>query len=179
MTSELVVVVRSSLDSHNGFNAIFPWFKAKLHCSNNENDNITTQREHILLVKWACVYSAWSNSTNIMRSFCVVIVIIFVITAVWLAVYSYMYMGIRLALWFSFLAFHLCGPDSNPTSDWSLACGLGFQSLPDCMGFPPPSEAIDPLHARHARRLMPRSPCWWSIGLRVNAASPKNLHFNE
>ncbi len=28
-------------------------------------------------------------------------------------------------------------PGSNPTSDQSLACGLGFQSLPDCAGFPP------------------------------------------
>ena len=38
---------------------------------------------------------------------------------------------------------------------------------------------IDHLHARNTRRLMPRSPCWWSIGLRVNAASPKNAHFTE
>ena len=33
--------------------------------------------------------------------------------------------------------------------------------------------SIDPLHTHHLLRLMPRSPCWWSIGLRVNAASPK------
>ena len=34
--------------------------------------SITTQRERILLVEWACPYSAWSNSTNRMRSLCVV-----------------------------------------------------------------------------------------------------------
>ena len=31
----------------------------------------------------------------------------------------------------------------------------------------------DMIRARHMPRLMPRSPCWWSLGLRVNAASPK------
>ena len=47
---------------------------------------ITTQRERIPLIEWTCAYSAWSNSIsnkkNIMRSPCVVIVIVFVITAV-------------------------------------------------------------------------------------------------
>ena len=45
---------------------------------------MTTQRERTILVEWACAYSAWSTSTNTMRSLCVVIVIIFVIAAVWL-----------------------------------------------------------------------------------------------
>ena len=49
---------------------------------------ITRQREHIILVEWACAYSAWSNSTNRLRSPCVVIVIVFVIAAVWLGLYS-------------------------------------------------------------------------------------------
>ena len=31
----------------------------------------------------------------------------------------------------------------------------------------------DVIRARHMRRLMPRSLCWWSLGLCVNAASPK------
>ena len=43
---------------------------------------IMTQRECIPLVEWACAYSAWSNSTNIMRFLCVVMVNVFVITAV-------------------------------------------------------------------------------------------------
>ena len=30
-----------------------------------------------------------------------------------------------------------------------------------------------PLARASPRRQMPRSPCWWSIGLRVNAVSPK------
>ena len=49
---------------------------------------ITTQRDRIPLVEWVCAYSVWSNSTNTMRSFCVVIVIVLVITAVWIGLYS-------------------------------------------------------------------------------------------
>ena len=44
---------------------------------------MATHSEPILLVEWACVYSAWSNSSNRMRSLCAVIVIVFVIAAVW------------------------------------------------------------------------------------------------
>ena len=33
---------------------------------------------------------------------------------------------------------------------------------------------IDPLHAYHTRRPMPRSPCWWAVRFTcINAASPK------
>ncbi len=44
---------------------------------------------------------------------------------------------ISLAQMVSFPAFHRCGPGLNPTPGRSLACGLGFQSLPNCVGFPP------------------------------------------
>ena len=37
-----------------------------------------------------------------------------------------------------------------------------------------PYYHIDPLHARHTRRLMPRSPCWWANRFTcINAAWPK------
>ena len=32
---------------------------------------------------------------------------------------------------------------------------------------------LDVIRARHTPWLMPRSPCWWSLGLLVNAALPK------
>ena len=51
---------------------------------------------------------------------------------------------------FSFQALHLSGAGLNPTSDRSLACGLGFKSLADCMGFPdwgfPPASETEHLH---------------------------------
>ena len=46
-------------------------------------------------------------------------------------------MQTRLAQWFLSLPFISVNPSSNPTSDQSLAGGLGFQSLPDCLGFLP------------------------------------------
>ena len=42
------------------------------------------QRECILLVEWACAYSAWIKSTNTMCSICAEIIIVFAIAAVWL-----------------------------------------------------------------------------------------------
>ena len=46
------------------------------------------------------------------------------------------FVGIRLAQWFLSLPFTSVDPGTNPTSYRSLACGLGFQSLPHCKGSP-------------------------------------------
>ena len=71
--------------------------KARSHCSDNENDNDNdAKRTHSIGWMSVCVFcveqfnnramSIYSstNSTNTMRSLCVVIVIVFVIAAVWL-----------------------------------------------------------------------------------------------
>ena len=51
--------------------------KAWYYCSDNENnnDNNAKRTHSIMLVEWACAYCAWSDSTNTMRSLCVVIVL--------------------------------------------------------------------------------------------------------
>ena len=56
--------------------------KARSHTgldNENNNENIKNARSWLVELAWVC--SAWSNSTNRMRSLCVVIVIALVIAA--------------------------------------------------------------------------------------------------
>ena len=82
------------------------------------------------------------------------------------SILSSLYICLYSSYWFQNYIVHIFSKMLH-SSNWPSLATVGRRDRS-----PLGTRFILTLHARLTRRLVARSPCWWSICLRVNAASP-------